>query len=256
MGDYRFIKFARTKDRADLILNRPPRNLLNIELLEETVDALGKAREDESLKVLVISGAGGNFSGGIELHERTSERVGLIMPLFTRMFDYLNEICGLTIAAVEGEVSDGGFELAAFCDVCIATEGTIFWHPEISFGLYPPIAAAILPRLVGRNRALDWIISGDKISSREAYRAGMINRMVRDGELMTEVDRYADKIASYSAPAVIWAKRAIDRSLYTPAMEAMRTSESTYMIELLNNIDPHEGLSAAIEGREPKWRDK
>ncbi len=256
MSDYQFIKFSRTKGRADLILNRPPRNLLNVEMLEEIVDALGEAREDESLKALVIKGASNNFCGGIELRERTSERVGLIMPLFTRMFSYLNEICGLTIAAVEGEVSDGGFEIAAFCDVCIATEGSTFCHPEISFGQYPLIAAAILPRLVGRNRALDWIISGDRISSREAYRAGMINRLVRDGELMTEVDRYADKIASYSAPSVVWAKRAVDRSLYAPAMEAMRTSESTYMIELLNNIDPHEGLSAAIEGRPPRWRDK
>jgi enoyl-CoA hydratase/carnithine racemase len=255
MSDYRFIKFTRIKGRADLILNRPPRNLMNAEMLEEIVDVLGKAREDESLKVLVIRGAGSNFCGGIELKERSSEQVGILMPLFTRMFDFLNHVCGLTVAAAEGEVSDGGFELYCFCDVCIATEGTIFSFPEISFGHYPLIATAILPRLVGRNRALDWIISGDKISSREAYRAGMINRLARDGELMTEVDRYADKIAGFSAPAVIWAKRAVDRSLYTPVMEAMRTSESTYMIELLNNIDPHEGLKAAIEGRPPNWRD-
>ncbi|MDP8237799.1 MAG: enoyl-CoA hydratase/isomerase family protein [Candidatus Hatepunaea meridiana] len=256
MSDYRFIKFSRKQNRADLIFNRSPRNLLNHEMLEEIVDALGQTREDESLKVLTIRGASGSFCGGLELQERTSERVGLIMPLFTRMFDYLNEIRGLTIAAVEGEASDGGFDIAAFCDILIATESSTFCHPEVSFGHYPPIATAILPRLVGRNRALDWIISGDRISSREAHRAGLVNRLVREGELIEEMERYADKIASYSAPAVIWAKRAIDRSLYTPAMEAMRTSESTYMIDLLNNIDPHEGLKAAIEGRLPKWRDK
>ena len=255
MSEYRFIQFTRSKGRADLALNRPPRNLMNIEMLEEIVDVIGKAREDESLKAFVIKGAGSNFSGGLELEERSPDRIGILMPLFTRMFDYLNEICGLTIAAAEGEVSGGGFELCSFCDVCIATEGTTFSFPEISFGHYPLIATAILPRLVGRNRALDWIISGDKISSREAYRAGMINRLVRDGELMIEVNRYADKVASYSAPAIIWAKRAIDRTLYMPVMEALRTSESTYMIELLNNIDPHEGLKAAIEGRAPNWRD-
>jgi len=255
MDEHRFITFTRAKGRADLVLNRPPRNLMNVEMLEEIVDVLGKAREDETLKVLVIKGAGTNFSGGLELEERSSDRVGILMPLFTRMFDYLNEICGLTIAAAEGEVSDGGFELYSFCDVCIATEGTIFSFPEITFGHYPLIATAILPRLVGRNRALDWIISGDKISSREAYRAGMINRLARDGELMVEINRYADKIANFSAPAIIWAKRAIDRTLYTSVMEALRTSESTYMIDLLNNIDPHEGLKAAIEGRAPVWRD-
>ncbi|NQT35352.1 enoyl-CoA hydratase/isomerase family protein [bacterium] len=256
MSDYRFIDFTRKGSRADLTLKRPSRNLLNVEMLEEIVNALGKAREDESLKVLVVKGSSGTFCGGIELKERTTERVGHLMPLYTQMFDYLNDICGLTVAAVEGEAFDGGFELAAFCDVCIATEGATFCHPEIGFGHYPQIATAILPRLVGRNRAIDWIISGDKISAREAYRAGLINRLVREGELMDEVNRYADKVASRSAPAIIWSKRAIDRSLYASAMEAMRTTASTYMKELLSNIDPHEGLNAAIEGRPPKWRNK
>ncbi len=256
MGDYDLLKFTRKEGRADLILNRPARNLLNAEMLEQIVDALGKVREDETLKILIIRGSGNTFCGGIELQERVKERVGLIMPLFTRMFDLLDDICGLTVVAVEGEACDAGFEIAAFCDVFFATESARFGHPEITFGHYPPIAAAILPRLVGRNRALEWIISGEMISAREAYRAGLVNRLVREGELMAEVNRYAERIASYSAPAVIWAKRAVDRSLYTPAMEAMRLSESTYMIELLNNIDPHEGLKATIEGRTPKWRNK
>jgi cyclohexa-1,5-dienecarbonyl-CoA hydratase len=255
MGDYRFIKFEHSKFRADLILNRPSKNILNYEMLEELVDALGQVREDETLKVLTVRGSSGTFCGGIERGERTAERVGLTMPLFTRMFDYLNDIHGITIAAIQGEAIDGGFELAAFCDVNFATESAVFQHPEITFGHYPPIAAAILPRLVGRNRAVDWIISGDKISAREAYRAGLVTRLVREGELTDEVDRYANKIITYSAPAIVWAKRSIDASLYSPAMEAMRTSESTYMVELMKNIDPHEGLKASIEGREPKWRE-
>lgn len=256
MSDYKFIDFTRKDSRADLTLKRPARNLLNVEMLEEIVNALGQAREDDSLKVLILKGSSGTFCGGIELKERTAERVGNLMPLYSQMFDFLNDIRGLTVAAVEGEAFDGGFELAAFCDVCIATEGATFCHPEISFGHYPQIAAAILPRIVGRNRAIDWIISGDNISASEAYRAGLIIRLVKEGELMNEVNRYADKVASRSAPAVIWAKRAIDRSLYSSAMEALRTTASTYMKELLSNLDPHEGLSAAIEGRTPEWRNK
>ena len=131
MSDYRFIKFDRDKDRAVLILNRPSKNILNVEMLEEVVDALGQAREDESLKVLTLRGGSGTFCGGIEREERSADRVGLIMPLFTRMFDFLNEICGITIAAVEGEATDGGFEIAAFCDITFATESAVFNHPEI-----------------------------------------------------------------------------------------------------------------------------
>ncbi len=255
MPNYNYVKFQRRDGRADLLLNRPPRNLLNVEMLEEVVDALNQERNDESLKVLVLRGEGGNFCGGIQTSERTSERIGLLMPLFTRMFDYLSDIRGLTMAAVKGEALEGGCELALFCDVVIAADTTRFGHPEITFGLFPPVAAAVLPRLVGRNRALDWIISGEEFTAQQAHQAGIVSRLVQENRLDEEVNRYAGRVAGLSAPAISLAKRAIDTGLYAPVMEAMRNSESTYMLDLMSNLDPHEGLKAAIEGRPPVWRD-
>ena len=249
-----FITLNRRGSRAELILNRPPRNVLDVEMLEQFVGALRELRDDESLKILVLRGSGGMFCGGIDVSERASERAGLMMPLFTEIFDFLNQIRGVTVAVVEGEAHDGGFELATFCDVLFAAENATFQHPEIKFGLFPPIAAAILPRLVGRNRALEWIISGDVVTAREAYEAGLVNRLWHHDRVNAELEKFVSKIDSLSAPAVVWTKRAIDRSLYVSAMEGMRNSESIYMLELMRNLDPSEGIKAAIEGRAPHWR--
>jgi len=249
-----FITLNRRASRAELVLNRPPRNLLNVEVLEQFVNSLKQLRDDESLKILVLRGSASVFCSGIEVTERASDRAGLMMPLFTEIFDFLNQIRGLTVSVVEGEAHDGGFELAAFCDVVFAADNATFQHPEINYGLFPPIAAAVLPRLVGRNRALEWMMSGDVITAREAYEAGLINRLWHHDRVNAELEKFVNKIDSLSAPAVVWTKRAVDRSFYAPVMEGMRISESIYMLELMRNLDPHEGIKAAVEGRPPRWR--
>lgn len=251
---HNYAVLRRRHGRAELTLNRPPKNLLNVEMLEEILAGLDPLRDDETLKVLVVRGFGGHFCSGVDLAERTSERAGLLMPQFTRLFDYLNQIRGLTVAMVEGEAFDGGFELAAFCDVVFAADGATFRLPEITYGLFPPIAAALLPRLVGRNKALEYILSGETIKVDELQRAGLVNRIFPGHRVNEELERFVSHVESLSAPAVVWAKRAVDRSLYSPVMEGMRTSESIYMLELMRNLDPHEGVRAALEGRKPVWR--
>jgi len=248
------VTLNRSGSRAEITINRPPRNLLNVEVLEELVTTLKHMREDETLKILVMRGANSTFCGGIELIERTREHAGLMMPLFTQIFDFMNQIRGLTVALVEGEAHDGGFELASFCDVVFAADNATFQHPEITYGLFPPIAAAVLPRLIGRNRTLEWILTGELISAKEAHDAGLVNRIWHKDKVNIEIEKFVQKVDSLSAPAVIWTKRAVDRSLYAPVMEGMRMSESIYMLELMRNLDPHEGIKAALEGKKPVWR--
>lgn len=256
MSQYEFIDFKRTGPRADLTLKRPPRNVLNYEMIEEIVAVLEPLRDDDTLKVLIISGGGINFCGGIEAEELAVDRVGLMMPSYTRIYDLLNDVRGVIIAAVRGEAFGAGAELAAFSDVNFAARGAKFCFPDMRMGLFPPIAAAILPRLVGRHRTFDWIFSGRVISADEAIQNDLISRILPDEQLDSFVEEYASKIASLSRPAVICAKRAIDAALYSPVMEALKRTESTYMIDLMNHADPHEGIKAAIEGRAPVWRNR
>lgn len=256
MSQYQFIKFSRKGGRADLILDRPPSNMLSSGMLEEILSALDLVRDDETLKVLLIRGANGTFCGGAELEDLTADTVGLFMPNYTRMFDYLNSVRGLTVAAVEGNALAQGCEIASFCDVTIATEKAFFGFPEINIGLFPPIGAAILPRLVGRNRALYWMISGDQFSAQDAVDAHLAAKIVPSSDIDGFIKEYISKIASLSAPAIVHAKRAVDGALYTPVMDALRTTESAYMLDLMNSLDPHEGIKAKMEGRPPVWKNK
>ncbi len=256
MAAYKQIQFERKGGRADLTLDSPPENLLNVDMLEEIVDALDPLRDDDTLKVLLIRGQGTVFCSGVILEDLQADRVGALMPNYSRMYDYLNKIRGLTVASVQGRAVGFGAEFASFCDVTIAAENAVFSFHHITMGLFPPIATAILPRLIGRNRALDWIVSGRNVSAMEAAESHLIARVVPALVLNDYSDRYVERIASFSAPAVVLAKRAVDQALYAPAMEALRVTEATFMSDLMNSLDPHEGLRARIEGRLPVWRDR
>jgi len=256
MSEYKYIDFKRTGARADLTLRRPPRNMLSTEMLEEIVSALSHTRDDESLKVLVLRGNGMHFSGGIELEDLSAERVGLLMPYYTRLFDYINGIRGVVIAGIQGEAFGAGCELACFCDITIVARSAKFCLPDLRSGLFPPIASAILPRLVGRNRAFDWIFSGRTISAEEAMSNDLVSRMVPDDQLDQVVEEYAGRVVSLSSPAINCAKRALDGGLYIPVMEALKKTESIYMLDLMTSLDPHEGIKAAMEGRPPVWKNR
>lgn len=256
MPSYQFIDYRRGNARADLVLKRPPRNLLNVEMIEEIVAALDELRADDTLKVLVLRASGNHFCSGIELAELTAERIGLLMPAYTRLFDFINGIRGVVIAGIQGEAFGAGCELACFCDITVGGRGAKFCFPDIKRGLFPPIASAILPRLIGRNRAFDWIFSGRAINAEEAHANDLISRIVPDDQLESFIEEYATRLVSLSAPALTLAKRALDGALYSPVMEALKKTESTYMLDLMNSLDPHEGIKAALEGRAPVWRNK
>jgi len=253
---YQFIKFERVGGKAELTLNRPPENRLNAQMVQEILDALENLRDDESLKLLVLRGTNGTFCSGTETEALQADEVGLLMPYYTRIFKHLNKIMGLTLCIVEGNALDAGTELAAFCDVILSSESAVFGFPQIKMGLFPPIGTAVLPRLIGRNRTLDRIVSGEPFSAQEAFRMDLVARVVPDNKIQEVAAQYIARINSLPAPAIILAKRAVDGALYTPVMEALRSTESVYMLDLMGSIDPNEGIRAALEGREPQWRNR
>jgi len=256
MSEFHNIDFKRTGSRADLVLRRPPRNMLNTEMLEEIVQVIDMLRDDETLKVLVVKGNGIHFCGGIELEDLTADRVGLLMPYYTRLFDHINSIRGVVIAGIQGEAFGAGSELACFCDITLVGKTAKFCFPDMRMGLFPPIGAAILPRLIGRNRAFDWIFSGRVIPAEEALANDLISRVVPDESLNAMIEEYAGRLVSLSGPAIACAKRALDGALYIPVMEALKKTESIYMLDLMNSIDPHEGIKAMMENRAPVWRNR
>lgn len=202
---------------AFITINRPERsNSYTQEMLSLLEDAFECADKDESIRVIVFTGAGSkSFCAGAdrtEIQERSWRSV-----LFLKSAAVFNRICKsrkVTIAAINGHAVGGGFELALCCDLRIASPQASFWLPEPEFGILPAAAATnLLPKLVGILQAKDLILGGARWNSDVAMRAGLLSAISPEGvELMVCVNEWISRISSRDADALFLAKQAIDMS--------------------------------------------
>lgn len=251
-----FIEFERSALIARIKLNRPPHNLMNIILISELNTALTNLLSESDCRALVLSGANGAFSAGIDLTDHTPDKVGLLIKVFHRTFHILNEFEVPTIAVVEGPALGGGCELASFCDFVLASEDATFGQPEITMGLFPPVACAILSRICGPRRALELILTGDVLSAEEAERIGFITKIVNRDQIEEETKRFLDRILANSSAVVRMARKAVRASRGISFAGKLDTAEEIYLHELLKLQDAQEGLSAHLEKRKPVWKNK
>jgi enoyl-CoA hydratase/carnithine racemase len=243
-----------TKDQVGtLLLNRPPRNLLNIAMMEEINRALLSLREHPDLAVLVVRGANGSFSEGLDLKDHVPTKVRRLLQIYMRIFETIRLMGVVSVAAVEGRAWGGGFELALGCNLIVATETATFALPEIAHGVIPPIASAVLPRVAPRRRAMEWILTGSEISARRLEHDGVINRLFPVDAFDEPLAAFVSEITSKSAPVLRLAKRAQYEAYYSSFPDAMASIQSLYLKELMALADALEGPKAAREGREPAW---
>ena len=156
------------------------------------------------------------------------------------------------IAAVDGRCLGGGCELAARCDVVLASPRARFGQPEIDLGCFPPAAAVLLPRLVGR-AAFELVLGGAPLSAAEAARIGLVTRVVRD--LASETRAWVERLAAKSGASLALARRALRDGGFGMLDEALARSEALYRERLLRTDDAEEGVRAFLEKRKPKWQD-
>lgn len=256
MSTYEHIKLSTDDSTATLVLHRPPLNVMNIAMMREINAGLEVLRANLGAKVLVIKAEGKAFSAGVDVADHTSDKVEGMMREFHRTFQLLHSFKIPSIAIVDGAALGGGCELAIYCDIVIASERGKFGQPEIKVGVFPPIAAAMFPRLVGRNRALELLMSGETISATEAERIGLINRVFPVEGFAQHVDTFLSKFTAQSKVILEMTKRAVDTGLYRPCMEAISRAEDLYMNEMMKTEDANEGLQAFMEKRQPVWKNK
>jgi len=214
---YKTIGLERSGAVGVLTLARPERlNAINKLMLNELQHALDAVERDEDLRVLVVQGAGGNFSSGFDLKEQMEVRPtghDTWRQILDRDFSTVMRFWHLskpTIAAVQGYCLAGGCELALACDITIAAEDAIFGEPELKFGA--GIVVMILPWLVGPKRAKEIILTGaDRIPAPEAARIGLINRVLPRGEVESAALALARHIAVIDPSLVQQTKRAINK---------------------------------------------
>ena len=228
---YETIRLERSGTVAILTLARPERlNAIDRRMLGELQEVLDAVERDDDLRVVVVKGAGGNFSSGFDLKEQMEARPSgpqAWREILDRDFSTIMRFWHLrkpTIAAVQGYCLAGGCELALCCDITIAAEDAVFGEPELKFGA--GIVVMILPWLVGPKRAKEIILTGaDRIGAAEAARIGLINRVVPSAALESAALALARHIAIIDPELVQQTKRAINQSVETMGLvEALKAA--------------------------------
>ena len=189
---------------ARIILNKPPVNALNLEMIKDVVTAFEIAGKDEGIRAVVLTSAVSKaFSAGLDLNillGKSEEKVrGLLQELYVRLYDTQYNLGKPSIAAVGGAARGGGMTMAISCDVILAGQSATFGYPEIDAGVIPAIHFTHLPRIVGRHRAFELLFSGRSFGAEEGYRLGLVSRVVPDEELVSHAQSLAETFAGKSA---------------------------------------------------------
>ncbi len=252
--EYKTIRVREEDALLRITLANPPLNILTMAMMKELRHALESFRARRDIRLLLLDAEGKAFSAGADVGEHTAGLVHEMISTFGALFRAFAGIPFASLAVVRGAALGGGCELATFCDMVIASEKAKFGQPEIAVGVFPPVAAAIFPRLIARNRAMEWILSGDALPAAEAERIGLINRVLPEEGFDDAVGAFVARFTRHSAAVLSFAKRAIDIGITAPAHSHILRAEDLYLMDLMRTHDANEGLAAFLEKRAPVWR--
>src|ERR1700720_3094349 len=253
---FEYIKMRMEGSVARMTLNRPEHNLLNEAFLRELADGILVAGETREVKLVVLDSACKVFCGGIDIGEYTAERVFQMLDAFHAAFSGMLDVGKPVICVVNGPAIGGGAELAAFGDLVIATPKARFAQPEISIGVFPPLASTILPFLVGPKIALELVLTGEPVTGERALELGMVNRLVPEAQLEKTVSDLVSRINGHSGPVLTMAKKAILGGMGLSLREGLKHSMNIFLNELYRLEDSQEGLRALVEKRKPNWKNR
>lgn len=242
---------------ARISINRPPLNILNVETLLELTLALERAKNDTSVSAVVITGVGDRaFSAGVDVKDHLPEKVSSTLSVFNKVFHALESLDKPTIAVVNGLALGGGCELAMACDMIVASEKAQFGQPEIKVGAIPPVAVALLPKLVGRKKAFELVLTGDVINAVEAKQIGLVNRVVSQEKLEEATEELVAKLKENSPIVLKLTRMAFRQSLNLDFKDGLGKVTDIYLNLLMRTEDSVEGLKAFLEKRKPQWKGK
>jgi enoyl-CoA hydratase len=260
MSSYETLLLERRGAVALLTINRPDKlNALNIKTRQEGARALEELQADESVRVVVITGAGDkSFIAGADIGEfegRTALTQRDVMTgrsLFTAFDAFTKPV----IAMINGFCLGGGCELAMACDLRIASEKARFGQPEINLGIIPGGGGTQrLTHLVGESKAMELILTGDMIDAQTAQQIGLVNRVVTHAELEAETMKLAEKLAEKSPIALRMAKEAVKTAARSTLDEGLRREIDLFAL-CFSSEDKDEGVRAFLEKRKADFKGK
>lgn len=255
---YKHIQLEIADNVARLTMNRPPYNALTIDMMEEMARAFEKLHDARPVRVVLLQASAEckAFSAGVAVEDSTPDRAFQTLEAFQAVFRSILDTSKPVVTVVNGPAIGGGCELAALGDIIVATPKARFAQPEIRLGVFPPLAAVILPLVIGHKRALEMILTGEPLSAPDALRLGLVSRVVPEEKIEEEVAKLLAKVTDQSTPVLEMAKRVLYDTIGLPLTQALKKSADLYLNQLMDLDDAQEGLRAAIEKRKPVWKNR
>ena len=249
-----------TNDPLALItINRPEKhNAISLQTLEELQVSVDLAEKDESIRVIAITGAGGKaFASGSDLKEVAQRDLKKALePIVQGLAAQLESISKPTIAAIDGICMGGGLEIALGCDLRVCSPNSRFGTPEGKLGIIPGGGAtARLPRIVGRAWAMEMMLMGEPITAERALQIGLVTRLVKQHDLLNEVQRMAEHLASFAPFVPQFIKTMIHKGMEGSLSSAL-AMEKFGQGALIQTEDKEEGMDAFFNKRTPKFKGK
>jgi enoyl-CoA hydratase len=254
---YKTIIYDKKEQVVWLSLNRPKvGNTINLELANELVDASCAINQDDNVRAVIITGAGETFCSGCDLTELRSTPAHNLKSANAASLSS-TAVAGLNcpvIAAVNGDALGAGLELALSCDIRICSENAHFGFPETSYGLIPGGGGTQrLPRIVGKGKATEMVITAEPIDAAEAYRVGLVSKVVSKQKLSTEAEEIARKLSLRGPIAVRYAKEAVNKGMDMTLAQGLRL-EADLSFLLQTTKDRAEGIKAFLEKRKATFK--
>jgi enoyl-CoA hydratase len=254
---YKTIIYEKKEQVVRLTLNRPRTgNTINLEMANELVDACCAINQDDEVRVVIVTGAGKVFCSGFNATGLRSVTAGKLKQMNSASLSS-KAVAGLNcpvIAAINGDALGAGLELALSCDIRICSENAHFGFPEVSYGIIPGGGGTQrLPRIVGRGKATEMVMTAEPIDAAEAYRVGLVAKVVTRQRLTAESDEIAKKLISRAPIAVRYAKEAVNKGLDMTLAQGLRL-EADLSFLLQTTKDRAEGIKAFLEKRKSTFK--
>lgn len=253
---FEFIRYRVEGPVARFTLQHGDHNLLNEQMLRELADGVALVAGNAAIKLIVLDAIGKVFCAGVDVGEYTGARAFLMLDAFHAACIAMVDAPQPVLVVVDGAAIGGGAELVAFGDLVVATPRARFALPEITIGMFPPLASTMFPHIVGPKRTLELVLTGEAISAERARELGLVNRLIPEAQLQAAVSELIAKITSQSGAVLGMAKRAVVGGMGLSLRDALRTSMNIFLNELYRLEDSEEGLRALLEKRKPQWKNR
>jgi cyclohexa-1,5-dienecarbonyl-CoA hydratase len=255
-GSFEFIGYRVEGPVARLTLQHAEHNLLNEQMLRELASGVASLAENGAVKLIILDAAGKVFCAGVDIGEYTGERAFSMLDAFHSACIAMVEAPQPVLVIVDGAAIGGGAELVAYGDLVVATPRARFALPEITIGMFPPLASTMFPHIVGPKRALELVLTGEAFTAERARDLGLVNRLVPEAQLQAAVNELIGKITAQSGAVLGMAKKAVLAGMGMSLRDSLKNSMNIFLNELYRLEDSQEGLRALLEKRKPQWKNR